>query len=186
MIILNKIITIFLVISCGLSMACGNEKVRQCVEYLNTSVENTKEHKIKMEAWKTFEKEKEKLKKQGKEINDDVQNNMKELKIFLEALNKESNTQEAKERKSIQERTKQMLQKPNKSTKEIKAIQLSTMAIAQAINAEQQELQLRNRVLNNQEKDKQLTHKWVNALAEKHEKDNLALYVVYCNLINLD
>ncbi|MGX2972580.1 hypothetical protein [Helicobacter sp. T3_23-1059] len=46
----------------------------------------------------------------------------------------------------------QILQKPTKTQKELKAIKLSTMAIAQAINAEQQELQLRNRVLNNQEK----------------------------------
>lgn len=50
----------------------------------------------------------------------------------MEAWEVESNTKEHKEQETIKEKTKQMLQKPHKSTRETKAIQLSTMAIAQA------------------------------------------------------
>ena len=57
-----KIIAFVALVASMASIACGNEKVRQCVEYLNTSVKNTKEHKIKEETWRAFEKEKERLK----------------------------------------------------------------------------------------------------------------------------
>ncbi len=78
----KQVIKILLMVLCGASMTYGNEKVRQCINYLSISVENTKEHKIKMEAWKNYEKEKERLKKAGEEIND---NNIKKWKVFLEA-----------------------------------------------------------------------------------------------------